>query len=108
MGASSALSFASGSTLRLDASSEGDDVPVVTGDFDLTGLNLYVTKGETYTPSKTPRELLRVTGTLTGFDKNSVGTDIDAADWSFRLVKNIDGSTSIVHQCRKGFAVIFR
>lgn len=108
MGASSALSLASGSTLKLDASSEGDDVPVVTGDFDLTGLNLYVTKGETYTPSKTTRELLRVTGTLTGFDKNSVGTDIDAADWSFRLVKNIDGSTSIVHQCRKGFAVIFR
>lgn len=102
------ISLASGSTLKLDASNEGEDVPVVNGDLDLTGVNVYVSQG-TYVPSKTtPRELLRVTGTLTGFDRDAIDSDIDAPAWAFRLLTNEDGSKSLVHGRKPGFAVFFR
>ena len=102
------IAFASGSTLKLDASNEGDDVPVVNGDLDLTGVSIYVSQG-TYVPSKTtPRELLRVTGTLTGFDRNRIGTDILADGWAFRVVDNGDGTKSIVHGRQSGFRVSIR
>jgi hypothetical protein len=102
------ISLAAGSTLKLDASNTGDDVPVVNGNLDLTGVNVYVSQGS-YAPSKTtPRELLRVTGTLSGFDRNGVGTDIDAPGWAFRKVANQDGTTSIVHVRKQGMAVILR
>ena len=102
------VALAPGSTLKLDASNEGEDVPVVNGDLDLTGVNIYVSQG-TYVPSKTtPRELIRVTGALSGFDRNGVGTDIDAPGWAFRKVANQDGTTSIVHVRKQGMAVILR
>jgi autotransporter-associated beta strand protein len=104
---SNPVSFASGSTLKLDASNEGDDVPVVNGNLDLTGVSVYVSQG-TYVPSKTePRELLRVAGALTGFDRNSVSTDIAESGWAFRVVDNGDGTKSIVHSAacksKRGF-----
>ena len=102
------ISLASGSTLKLDASNEGDNVPVVNGNLDLTGVNVYVSQGS-YAPSKTtPRELLRVTGTLTGFDRDAIDSDIDAPAWAFRLLTNEDGSKSLVHGRKPGFAVFFR
>ena len=102
------ISFAPGATLKLDASNEGDNVPVVNGNLDLTGVSVYVSQG-TYAPDKhVPRELLRVTGTLTGFERNAVSTDIVADGWSFRLVKNADGTTSIFHQYRPGFVMVIR
>ena len=105
---SNPISFASGATLKLDASNEGDDVPVVHGDLDLTGVAVFVSQG-TYAPDKhVPRELLRVTGTLTGFERNAVSTDIVADGWSFRLVKNADGTTSIFHQYRPRFVMVIR
>ena len=105
---SNPIVLASGSTLKLDASNEGGNVPVVNGSLDLTGVNVYVSQG-TYVPSKTtPRELLRVTGTLTGFNRGNVGTDIVEQGWAFRAVDNGDGTKSIVHQKRAGFAVIIR
>lgn len=100
------ISLASGSTLKLDASNEGDNVPVVNGNLNLTGVSVYISQG-TYAPDKhVPRELLRVTGTLTGFERNAVSTDIVADGWSFRLVKNADGTTSIFHQYRPGFVMV--
>ncbi len=105
---SNPISLASGSTLKLDASNEGDDVPVVNGNLDLTGVSVYVSQG-TYVPSKTePRELLRVAGMLTGFDRNDVTTDIDVDGWAFRVVDNGDGTKSIVHKRRIGMGVIIR
>ncbi len=105
---SNPISLASGSTLKLDASNEGDDVPVVNGNLDLTGVSIYVSQG-TYVPSKTePRELLRVAGMLTGFDRNDVTTDIDVDGWAFRVVDNGDGTKSIVHKRRIGMGVIIR
>lgn len=102
------ISFASGSTLKLDASNEGDDVPVVNADLDLTGVSIYVSQG-TYVPSKTtPRELLRVTGTLTGFDRSRVETDIEAAGWAFRVVDNGDGTKSLVHKRRAEMRIVLR
>ena len=105
---SNPISLASGSTLKLDASNTGDDVPVVKGNLDLTGVNVYVSQG-TYVPSKTePRELLRVTGSIIGFNRNGVSADIDARGWSFRLVANEDGSKSIVHRRNPSFSVSLR
>lgn len=105
---SNPISLASGSTLKLDASNTGDDVPVVNGNLDLTGVNVHVSQG-TYVPSKTePRELIRVTGFVTGFDRNGVTTDIAAPGWSFRLVANEDGSKSIVHRRNPSFSVSLR
>ena len=105
---SNPISFAPGATLKLDALNEGDNVPVVNGNLDLTGVSVYVSQG-TYAPDKhMPRELLRVTGTLTGFERNAVSTDIVADGWSFRLVKNADGTTSIFHQYRPGFVMVIR
>ena len=105
---SNPISLASGSTLKLDASNTGDDVPVVNGNLHLTGVSVYVSQG-TYVPSKTePRELLRIAGTLTGFDRNDVTTDIDVDGWAFRVVDNGDGTKSIVHKRRIGMGVIIR
>ena len=105
---SNPISLASGSTLKLDASNTGDDVPVVKGNLDLTGVNVYVSQG-TYVPSKTePRELIRVTGSIIGFNRNGVSADIDARGWSFRLVANEDGSKSIVHRRNPSFSVSLR
>lgn len=105
---SNPISLASGSTLKLDTSNTGDDVPVVNGNLDLTGVNVHVSRG-TYVPSKTePRELIRVTGFVTGFDRNGVTTDIAAPGWAFRLVSNEDGSKSIVHRRNPGFSVSLR
>ena len=105
---SNPISLASGSTLKLDASNTGDDVPVVNGNLDLTGVNVYVSQG-TYVPGKTePRELIRVTGSIAGFERNGVSTDIDASGWACRIVSNQDGSTSIVHAKKPGMAVILR
>ena len=103
---SSPISLAAGSTLKLDASSEGDDVPVVHGDLDLTGVAVFVSQGS-YVPSKTvPRELLRVTGVVSGLDRRDVVSDIDSPGWSFRVLSNGDGTKSLWHSRNKGFAVI--
>lgn len=105
---SSPISLAAGSTLKLDASSEGDDVPVVHGDLDLTGVAVFVSQGS-YVPSKTvPRELLRVTGAIAGLKRSEIVTDIVEPGWSFKIISNGDGSTSLWHSRNKGFVVILR
>ena len=105
---SNPISFAPGATLKLDASSAGDDVPVVDGNLNLAGVNVYVSQG-TYVPSKTvPRELLRVTGSITGFNLKDVDTDIAVPGWSFRVVSNGDGSKSLCHKRNPGTAVLLR
>ena len=105
---SNPISFAPDATLKLDASSEGDDVPVVHGDLDLTGVSVSVSQGS-YVPSKTvPRELLRVTGAIAGLKRSEIVTDIVEPGWSFKIISNGDGSTSLWHSRNKGFAVILR
>ena len=105
---SNPISFAPGATLKLDASSAGDDVPVVHGDLDLTGVAVSVSQGS-YVPSKTvPRELLRVTGVVSGLDRRDVVSDIDSPGWSFRVLSNGDGTKSLWHSRNTGFSVILR
>ncbi len=102
------IRLSDGATLKLDASNTGDAVPVVRGDLDLAGVAVFVARGD-YEPSKTePRELLRVTGKLSGFDRGAVSTDIDAYGWSFRLMTNEDGSKSLYHMRDIGCRLFLR
>jgi len=105
---SNPISFVPGATLKLDASNAGDDVPVVHGDLDLTGVAVSVSQGN-YVPSKTvPRELLRVRGAIAGLKRSEIVTDIVEPGWSFKIISNGDGSTSLWHSRNKGFVVILR
>ena len=103
-----AATFASGSTLVLDADN-ANVPPVLEGDLDLTGVTVKVDFGEF--DGKSGRKLLRVHGTITGFDAANIDTGdfkVDANKFKFIVRDEGNGYQTLHYSSTVGFVVVIR